>query len=246
MELFLVTERIENLKWNRRWKQKSILTAKLCPILRILASFFPYQTYPFTESLKVGSEPYKINQYDEEEQVTLWERKWLSLTPSVSREGWQSWLLGHQIWPSHLRQPGQHNPSIDLLGRDFWVFQGRPHKTVRESSRLYTTTKPMNLDKPFLCFSKGCGKTSKDKLPRASLLGPNAAVRPSWKVSLDSFRKLLHCKNCLTGGDASLCFRPTRLFAALAALYLPSLWNVLPSTLYGWPLFQISVRLCCS
>lgn len=197
-ELFLVTERIENLKWNGRWKQKSTWTAKLSLILRTLASFFPYQTYPFTEPLKVGSESYKVDPYNEEQQVTLWDRKGLSLTPSVSRDGWQSWLLGHQIWPFQLRQPGQHNPSTDLLGRDFWVFQERPRKTVRESSRLYTTTKPMNLDIPFLCVSKGRGKASKDKLPRASLLGPNAAARPSWKFLL------IHLGNCYTVRTVSL------------------------------------------
>ena len=167
-ELFLVSERIENLKWNRRWKWKFVLTAKLSSMLRILAGFSPYQTCPFTEPLKVGSESYKVNQYDEEDQVTSWDRKGLSLTQSTSKDCWQSCLPSHQIWLSQFRQPGQHNPSIDLLGRAFWVFQGRPYTTVRRAAG-YIPPKAWIISLSFV--SKRRGKPSKDKLPGPSCLG---------------------------------------------------------------------------
>lgn len=58
--------------------QKYAFAAKFSSMLRIVASFSPYQTYPFTESLKVGSETSKVNQYEEEEQVMFADRKGLT------------------------------------------------------------------------------------------------------------------------------------------------------------------------
>lgn len=54
------------------------VTAKLSLIVRVLASFSPCQTHPFAESLKVASETYKVDQYDEEEQVMLGDSKGLT------------------------------------------------------------------------------------------------------------------------------------------------------------------------
>lgn len=51
----------------QKMSSKSTLTANLSPMLSILTGFSPYQTPPFTESLRVGFESYKVSQYDEEE-----------------------------------------------------------------------------------------------------------------------------------------------------------------------------------
>ncbi|KAG8513696.1 Catenin alpha-2 [Galemys pyrenaicus] len=58
---------------------------------------------------------------------------------------------------NNLRQRGQLNPSIDLLGRTLLVFQGTSQKAVRESHRLrsHQSHKP---GKTLLCVSKECGK----------------------------------------------------------------------------------------
>lgn len=55
------------------------LTAKLSAVLGIPASLSPYQTHPFTESLKAGSVSCKVNRYENEEQV-IPDSQGLSLT----------------------------------------------------------------------------------------------------------------------------------------------------------------------
>ena len=52
----------KNYQMKQEMKIETALTAKLSPILKILARSSLYQTHPSTESLKVGSESHKVNQ----------------------------------------------------------------------------------------------------------------------------------------------------------------------------------------
>lgn len=73
--------------------------------------------------------------------------------------------VSHQIWLSQFRQPGLHNPSIDLLGRAFGYFK---EDLTHLSGEQQAVAISKSLDNKFSFVSK---KKDMGNLPKISSLG---------------------------------------------------------------------------